>query len=155
MFVAEPASGRVVVFARDEQEGAPVIDGVSARDLTPGSSEMTAEIDPDGALGEYRFEYCAVGDASSCASTPAGALPASFGDRQVSAVVDGLAPATAYEYRVLASNAFGSSERAGSPDVFTTLASAGVLADGRAWELVSPAAKHGASLNCRAKTGRG
>jgi hypothetical protein len=146
VLAAEPALGKVEVFDRNEHAGAPMVDGVSSKDITPSSSELDAEIDPNGAATKYSFQYCQQGNPSSCTSVGAGELQAGFGDRQVSVVVEGLSPATAYEYRVVASNADGSAEGVPSPDTFTTLPSASALPDHRAWELVTPPAKHGASV---------
>jgi DNA-binding beta-propeller fold protein YncE len=146
VFAAEPALARVEVFDRDERAGAPVIDAVSSKDITPSSSELAAEIDPNGAAAKYSFRYCRQDTPASCATVGAGELPAGFGDRAVSVVVQGLSPATAYEYLVLASNADGSTEGVPSSNTFTTLPSASVLPDDRAWELVTPPDKHGASV---------
>jgi DNA-binding beta-propeller fold protein YncE len=146
VFVAEPALARVEVFDRDERAGAPVVDGVSSKDITPSSSELTAAIDPNGAATKYSFRYCRQDDPSSCTSVGAGELQTGFGDREVSVAVEDLSPAAAYEYRVLASNADGSSEGVPSPNTFTTLPLASVLPDHRAWELVTPPDSHGASV---------
>ncbi len=146
VFAAEPALGRVVLFDRYERAGPPKVDGVSARNLTPSSSEIAGQIDPNGIAAKYAFQYCQQANPSSCATVGAGELPAGFGDRQVSVVVEGLVPATAYEYRVLVSNADGAAEGVPSPDTLTTLPSASALPDHRAWELVTPPDKHGASV---------
>ena len=58
----------------------------------------------------------------------------------------GLQPATTYYYRVMATNARGSAVGDPQPDTFTTLPSPAGLPDGRGWELVSPADKHGAAV---------
>ena len=122
VFVADSVEDRVDVFVPEEGRGSPVVDGVSARVLSAGSAELSAQIDPRGASSEYIFQYGAVDCASSPRSctqvpVPAGQLAAGFGDRSVSAVVDGLQPNTAYYYRVLASNALGEAE--GVPAVDT------------------------------------
>jgi WD40-like Beta Propeller Repeat len=148
-FVVDRKSDRVAVFVPEEAAGAPEVDGVSATNLTPISSELHAQIDPKGAETEYAFQYGASdceSDPSACSELPAGHLAAGFGDRDVSAVVGSLSPATAYFYRVVAKNAHGSVQGTGQPNTFTTLPSPGVLPDGRAWELVSPVAKHGAAV---------
>ena len=146
VLAAEPAPGRVAVFDRYEQAGPPKVDDVSARNLTPSSSEIAGQIDPNGIAAKYSFQYCRQADLDSCVTVGGGELPAGFGDRGVSVVVEGLAPATAYEYRLLVSNADGSAEGVPSPGTLTTLPSASALPDNRAWELVTPPDKHGASV---------
>jgi len=146
-FVAEPAADRVAVFDPEEAAGAPVVDEVSSRSLSPSSVEVKAQIDPRGLESEYRFQYgtsdCAT---NSCADVAGGTLPGGFGDREVHAVIDRLTPATAYSYRVLASNTAGGVSGEASPNTFTTLPSPGVMPDGREWELVSPAQKQGGAV---------
>ena len=57
-------------------------------------------------------------------------------------------------YRVLASNALGAAEGEQRAETFETLPrSQGLLADGRAWELVSPAEKDGADIEPLSKEG--
>ncbi len=151
VFVAQASTNQVAVFEPDTVTGAPVVDGVSSRNLTAASTELRAQIDPRGVQTEYWFEYgtadC-VSEEASCTRVPvpAGTIAAGFGERQVSVVVGGLQPATAYHYRVLAKNALGSVEGLPSVSTFTTLPSPSVLPDGRAWELVSPVEKHGAAI---------
>ena len=151
VFVAESKEGKVDVFV-PEEPGAPVIDGVSSQALTPSSTELSAQIDPHGAETEYFFQYGTVdcvSAPSSCADVPvpAGKIKAGFGDQSVSVEVTGLQPATAFYYRILATNSLGGPVQGlPSPNTFTTLPSPSVLPDGRAWELVSPPEKHGASI---------
>ena len=59
-----------------------------------------------------------------------------FGDEQASVELLSL-PAGAYHYRVVAENAHG--KTASSEHTFDVLATLGLLPDGRAWEMVSPA----------------
>ena len=147
-FVVDRKSDQVEVFVPESAPGPPEVDGVTARSLTPTSTELSAQIDPKGGPSEYVFQYgtadCA-SDPSACSEVP-GQLAAGFGDRSVSAVVGSLSPATAYFYRVIAKNAHGSAEGVAQPNTFTTLPSPGVLPDGRGWELVTPVGKHGAAV---------
>ena len=157
MFAAEAGEGRVDVFVPEEAAGAPVVDAVSARVLSASSARLSAQIDPRGARSEYEFQYGTVDCASSpssCATVPvpAGEIAAGFGDQGVSVTVEGLRPASAYYYRVLASNALGSSEGVPPVNTFTTLPAASVLPDGRAWEMVSPPDKHGAAVELISET---
>jgi hypothetical protein len=151
VFAAESGEDRVDVFTAEEEAKAPVVDRVSAQNRRPGSSELHAQIDPEGAQTEYDFQY-GTEDCSrsptSCTQVPIppGVIEASFGDHQVSVEVNGLEPATAYYYRVLASNSLGQVEGVPQPNTFTTLPSPGELPDSRAWELVSPSEKQGAAV---------
>ena len=147
VFVPQNGEDRVAVFAEEGEAHAPVIDATSAQNLTPEAAQLSAGIDPRGAETEYHFAYgtagCAV-SAAACTPVPAGKITAGFGDVSVSANLTGLSPATGYYFRVIAGNSQGSVEA--GPRAFTTLPSASVLPDGRAWEMVSPAEKHGAAV---------
>jgi NHL repeat/WD40-like Beta Propeller Repeat len=149
VLAADRGEDRVVVFGPEATPGPPAIESVSSENLTPRSAELRAQIDPHGAETEYHFQYgtsdCAT-DASACTDLPAGKIVSGYGDVTVSAQVHGLEPATAYYYRVLASNAQGQAQGLPSPSTFQTLPSPAVLPDGRGWELVSPPQKHGSTI---------
>jgi hypothetical protein len=148
VFVAEPSRGEIDVYVPQEAPGAPEIDGLSSRNLSPQAVQLAAEIDPNGASTEYLFSYgtgeCAT-NLGACTQLAAGKLTAGFGDREVTAEVVGLQPATAYFYRVVATNGHGSAEASPEVKSFTTLPSPSVLPDGRAWEMVTPVEKHGSA----------
>ncbi|HUA73439.1 MAG TPA: hypothetical protein VL988_01640 [Solirubrobacteraceae bacterium] len=154
VLAADASQDRVFVFGGEETAGPPSIDSLSSASLTPRSVELRAQIDPRGAETEYQFQYgtsdC-VQDAAACTDLPLGKIAAGFGDVALSAEVTGLAPATAYYYRVLASNAHGEAQGSSSSGTFQTLPSPGVLLDGRGWELVSPAQKHGSTVEMLSK----
>ena len=151
----EPAvsSGRDVVF------GPPAIDSESSSEVAATSATFDASIDPRNldtrSRVEYltRAEYEADGDGFSGPDTPR-ATPiadagAAAGDVGVSEHVQGLSPSTAYEYRYVAESSVAEGPEAviGQPRLLRTQgAGAFVLPDGRSWELVSPADKHGASI---------
>ncbi len=46
VFVTEPGKDQVEVFGPEEELRAPAIDGLSAKNLTPSSTELRAQIDP-------------------------------------------------------------------------------------------------------------
>jgi DNA-binding beta-propeller fold protein YncE len=154
VLAADESAGRVVLFGPDEAAGAPTIDSVSSANPTPRSATLSARIDPRGAETEYHFQYgtsdC-VQDPGACTDLPVGKIAVGFGDVSVSAEVDHLEPATAYYYRVLASNSHGEAQGTPSPSVFQTLPSPGMLPDGRGWELVSPPNKHGSTVEMLSK----
>jgi DNA-binding beta-propeller fold protein YncE len=141
------AADRVEVF-EPEPAGAPAVDSISSQNLSPTSARLSAAVDPNGADTQVHFEYgtgnCAEG--APCTSTATQDIGSGFGDQQVSAEVTGLQPGTKYFYRAVAGNDCGSggscsAERSGILD--TLPASSGLLADNRAWELVSPPEKSG------------
>jgi hypothetical protein len=147
VYVAEP--GKIAVFT-PEGAGPPVVDSVSAQNLTPSSERVNAAIDPHGARTTYRVQYgiasCAQAE-SSCTQTAEQGVGETFGDVTVSTVLEGLQPNTTYYYRVVAANEHGTADSPQNTQTFfTTLpASEGVLADHRQWQLVSATDMHGAT----------
>lgn len=161
VYVAEPTVGRVAVFAGEEAGNPPAIDGVFAQALSPSSERLVAQIDPRGADTHYYFQYgtadCALdpGECTDVPVLPGGDLGEGFGDRSAAVELSGLEANATYHYRVLAENAHGIAEsRQSAQTFFTTLPSAeGLLADSRAWEMVSPPEKHGAAIESISREG--
>jgi hypothetical protein len=132
----------------------PVIESSSASDLSSTFAELHAQIDPRGAKTTYQFEYLteaayqANGESLSGPEPPTSApVPAAdigsggaTGDISVSVAHDigGLAPSTAYRFRVVASNEVGIAPP-GEVGEFATLppVSPG-LPDHRAYEMLTP-----------------
>ena len=159
VFVVDAAKDAVEVF-EPEPASKPVVEELSAQNLTPNDAQVSALVDAKGSDTHYYFQYGPV----DCVSEPAGCtdvpaapgadLGAEFGAQRVTASLQGLAPGTTYYYRVLASNAFGQAEGEHRLGTFETLPSSqGLLTDGRAWELVSPAEKDGANIEPLSKEG--
>jgi hypothetical protein len=117
------------------------------------SATLGASIDPGSTPTSYYFQY---GLSSAyeyeAPAAPGQSIGSSRGVVEVPAVyVGGLAPGTVYHYRVVAISEPqpGELETLYSPDrTFTTQVASGSfsLLDGRQWELVSPADKHGALI---------
>jgi len=103
----------------------PTVTTTSATNLQGTSALLRGRVDPGGATTSYRFEYVAAasfeGDQpdgfAHAVRTPAAPLGGN-GERDVGATVTGLAPDTAYRYRLSADNPDGSA--AGLPQAFTT-----------------------------------
>jgi hypothetical protein len=100
---------------------APAATTVAATEVTSTSALLAGEVNPnDAALGACTFEYgttIAYTQRLPCSATPA----ANGGVQHVSAQLTGLAPNTAYHYRVVASSPAGTG--VGADAVFTTAAS--------------------------------
>ncbi len=152
VLVVDSKADRVDVF-EPEQPGKPAVDSLSFEDLSPTSTRLKAQVDPHGSDTRYYFEY----GTADCRATPAACsvvpappgedLGSDFGARTTSAIAGNLTPGTTYFFRVVAHNSQGEGEGSQTLQTFTTLpAAADVLADDRAWELVSPPEKHGALI---------
>ena len=129
----------------------PGIEEASASDVSATAVTLNASINPNGAPTSYYFQYSTANTAScpaSCTSVPvpAGEIPAGTSEVEVPGEhVQSLSPGTVYHFRVVAAS---NGETFYSPDQTFTTQTAGsfTLADGRQWELVSPADKHGALI---------
>jgi hypothetical protein len=149
------------VFAPAEVH-APSVVSESVSSIHTASAILRAEINPNGYTTHYVFQYLtdAEYEANSSSDRFAGAreAPAGSGEigsgavGQVAATVVGLSPDTAYRFRVVATSECD--EATGEPCVtpgeamsFATypLVPPG-LPDHRAYELVSPAQKHGGEV---------
>ncbi len=152
LYVVDAGSGKVDVFAPEAAQ-APSVSDLSAQDLSPSEAQLSAQVDPNGSDTHYYFQYgtadC-VAEPSACTDLPGPPgtdLGSGFATVTVTAKLTGLSPATAYHYRLVAANAGGGKEGSEIQETFDTLpASEGMLADGRAWELVSPSEKDGSGI---------
>jgi DNA-binding beta-propeller fold protein YncE len=172
VYVADPVAGAVDVFS-PTPPSAPSVQSESVVEVSSTSASLTAEVNPQSEAGEanteYRFEYLTDADYQAnlaagrapfadAATTSTASISPSFEVQAVGSHVQNLVPATIYHYRLVAENQI--SKREGKPaegqrdehglevpHTFTTQGSgAATLPDGRAWELVSPADKHGSQL---------
>lgn len=73
--------------------------------VTAKSARLSATVDPQGADTDYAFDYGTSIDYGQ--TTDRQSIPAAGGPQIVSATVTGLSPATAYHFRLVASNAVG------------------------------------------------
>jgi hypothetical protein len=154
-------NGLGYVFAPAEVH-APTVIAESASSIRTASAVLHAEIDPNGFDTRYVFQYLtdAAYETNGSSERFAGAreAPAGGGELgsgavgQVDTTIAGLSPDTAYRFRVVASS--DCNEEGGEPCVtrgeaftFATypLVAPG-LPDHRAYELVSPAQKHGGEV---------
>jgi hypothetical protein len=84
-----------------------------------GAATIAGVVNPGGTDGSYHFEYGTT--TGYGASTAAGSFSSGTADQPVSASLTGLAPGTTYHYRLVATNAVGSTN--GADRTFTTSAS--------------------------------
>jgi hypothetical protein len=137
----------------------PLVKAWAAGPIGPTSADINAQVNPQGSETVYWFEW----GTEDCSANPCASVPpehdasAGSGDvyRYVLRHLTGLQPETTYHFRVLATNATGTTE--GPDREFTTaapeapcanagLSGAGFLPDCRAWEMVSPPEKNGADV---------
>jgi hypothetical protein len=156
--IATNANGTVLGKGAAFTTEPPVrLDATYATGVSAGSALLNAQLNPLGDAGEYRFEYLtqasyvANGDsfsgpnAPTAAPLPDGRFAAGEAELTVAQPLQGLLPATAYRFRVIAHNQIG--EVDGPAVSFTTQGPVGpALPDGRGWELVSPPDKNGVPL---------
>jgi DNA-binding beta-propeller fold protein YncE len=131
---------------------APAIEEQFTTEVASTSATLSAKIYPGGSPTTYAFEYAPAGGEFKRVPEPDGRGSGSVGEGAVGVPVrvhvqEGLAPASAYEFRVVVSNAVQQGV-AGEPVAFTTQQSgeAPTLLDARQYEMVSPPAKQGAQI---------
>jgi hypothetical protein len=130
---------------------APGIDSTSTADISSTFAELRAQVNPLGGDTTYYFEYVdeahytpetqdpyvagATAPATAADIGPGG--PTGGADVNVGQQIGGLAPGTTYHFRVIASNAIGTTD--GPDRTFTTLPRiAPGLPDHRAYEMLTP-----------------
>jgi hypothetical protein len=127
---------------------APSISKVRVSQVTETSVLFEADVNPQGKVTLYRFEYGSEGpcETNPCVSTPEGELPPEgkppgTSPEHVEVPVEGLTPGTIYHFRAVARN--GETTK-GADRVFATLFGPSTgLPDGRAYEQASPVHKNG------------
>jgi DNA-binding beta-propeller fold protein YncE len=147
VYVTDGSSDQVYVFNTVEHaarltKGRPAVAAVASEPVPASTVALKAQVSADGTATNVHFEYGSGPCPSSCTSTPVTVVPAGFATEQVVAEVS---PAPgAYDYRVIAENASGTTTSA--PQNFSTTAILAGLPDGRKWEIVSPPEKDGAEV---------
>jgi hypothetical protein len=134
--------------------GPPEVSEEGSSGITDVEAVLRARVNPHGFTTKYHFEYTdeasfqASGFANaSVAPVPEGEVGIGSTSAPVEAWITGLTPATAYRFRIVASNeceAESKCKTEGEASSFTTYpGSAASLPDGRAYELVSPPRTNG------------
>lgn len=126
---------------------APSVEEAYVVNVSGTSASLNAKINPGGSATTYRFEYGASEAYGSRIPVPDQTVGFGKEGLSVASHVQGLEPSTTYHYRVVAIN--GEGEEHGADQTFTTQPAVGtpVSANGRQWELVSPATKYGALID--------
>jgi DNA-binding beta-propeller fold protein YncE len=127
----------------------PAITGDAARNLTGTSTELIAQINPQGAETTYHFEYdtrpYAQGEAAHGTVVPGSeGIPGVSEPRPVHAALTGLNATTTYYWRVVATNSRETTT--GPAHSFRYSSDSSGLPDNRAYEIVTPPEKNGALL---------
>lgn len=121
----------------------PVVGTSAATDVTETSAVLNGTINPIGLQGTYHFEYGTTTAYGSRVPTSIDAVAGGSHEvKSFSRLVAGLAPGTTYHFRLVATNALGTSE--GIDRTFTTTAAGAVPT--RFYEQVTPAEKNGATV---------
>jgi hypothetical protein len=94
----------------------PSITTGASTNLLPDGAKLLGRVNAQGSVASYHFEY---GPTTSYGSSTAAGSAVGSVDEAVSAVITGLHPNTAYHYRLVATNAGGTSF--GADQTFTTL----------------------------------
>ena len=122
----EPAAGVTISH--------PVSAGETISNVGVIVATLSAQVDPGGLATKYRIEY---GTSTAYGSnTPEESIGEGNEGVSVRVNLTGLQPGTQYHWRIVATNALGTTD---GPDVtFATYASVAGLPDGRVYEPVSP-----------------
>jgi hypothetical protein len=135
-----------------------VVEEAVARNVTASSAELVAKINPEGLDAHYRFEYGTSTAYTTSVPVPDQDIGAGTSGVEVAQQISGLQPNTTYHYRVVATDANGTTESADHTFVFLVAEHlacpnearrsglAANLPDCRGYELVTPAQKNSALI---------
>jgi hypothetical protein len=122
----------------------PSIDAARATDLTSTTAQLSVQIDPNGKETSYHFEYGPTTSYGTSVPVPDADIGSGTSDVSVSQQITGLVENTEYHWRVVAANANGTTTSTDHTFIYDTTAQASP--DGRAYEMVTPDDKDGASI---------
>ncbi len=158
----QPGRGSLGYIFASAEEVLPIVEAESASEVKQTTAQMHGTINPKGSTARYVFEYLTDAAYGEAGETFAGAGEAPIGGAEagggsegiaVGAMLTGLTPDTGYHFRLIATSKCSQSEPekvcedAGVGGTFHTYAPepAG-LPNGRVYELISPAEKHGGQV---------
>jgi DNA-binding beta-propeller fold protein YncE len=122
----------------------PSIDSANVANLTSSSADLTAQINPNGSDTTYHFQWGTSTSYGNTVPVPDADIGSETNDVSVSQHIAGLVANTTYHWRVVATNGAGTTTSADHTFIYDT--SGGGLPDNRAYELVTPVAKDGATV---------
>jgi len=122
----------------------PSIDGATASNVTAGSADLTAKINPNGLDTTYHFEWGTSTAYGTSVPVPDADIGSGSSDVSVSQHITGLSANTTYHWRVLATNANGTTTSPDHTFIYDTTVAG--LPDNRAYEMVTPPQKNGALI---------
>jgi hypothetical protein len=114
-----------LLFAPSAQAAPPTLGPVSATNIQGVSALLVGTVDPEGLATDYRFQYSTAADFSGALSTPLSAAGAGTDPLPARAAIAALKPDTTYHYRLVASNASGTTTA--TPASFATTEGFGFL----------------------------
>lgn len=109
----------LALFAGAAQAAVPTVANLAATDIQGVSALLKGEVNPEGLATTYRFEYVdqgafAKGGFAGAVKTPVVSGGSGTGAHPARAAISALTPNTTYHYRLVASNASGSSSAEGT-----------------------------------------
>lgn len=110
----------------------PTVGFESATDVEPTTATLEADVNPNGAETTYQFEYGTTAEYGSKVPASPKSIGSGTSAVEVSEEIEGLEPETTYHYRLVATNAEGTTE--GADQTFTT----------PSWEILSTLNPEGA-----------
>lgn len=136
----------------------PLIEEVATRNVSASAAELVAKINPKGLDAHYRFEYGTSSAYGTSVPVPDQDIGAGSSGVEVVQPLSGLQPNTTYHFRVVATDANGTSESVDHTFVFLApehpacaneamrTGLAANLPDCRGYEMVTPAQKNSALI---------
>ncbi len=122
----------------------PSIAATSTANLTASSVDLNARVNPGGLDTTYHIEYGTSTEYGTSVPVPDADIGAGSTDVSITQHVEGLSPNVTYHWRVVATNAAGTT--AGVDHTFIYDTSGEGLPDHRAYEMVTPPQKNGALI---------
>ncbi len=138
---AEPNVGEDATFATPPP---PSVEDPVALNLTGASADLTARVNPNGYDTTYRFEWGLSTSYGNAVPIPDGDAGAGASGVPVTTHLSGLAVDTTYHWRLIAHNENGTTTGADHTFIYSPPATG--LPDNRAYEMVTPPQKNGASI---------
>ncbi|HXB65341.1 MAG TPA: hypothetical protein VNV42_10750 [Solirubrobacteraceae bacterium] len=120
----------------------PSIDATSTANLTVSSVDLNAQVNPGGLDTTYHIEYGTSAEYGTSVPVPDADIGAGSIDVSITQHVEGLSPNVTYHWRVVATNAAGTTTGVDHTFIYDTSGEA--LPDHRAYEMVTPPQKNGA-----------